>query len=300
MPMKRVRFLFSAIALLGCDRPTDAPHAAPSAKANAAPSVSPALPSSVEASAPSAAPQLAASATAPPSGSALVTFDADPAGAASPAFESVVGDWYAAEEAGARGLKVDGAKWRNGTPSVSLADQAKRLYGERYAEFLDGVKAFAFFPFAVWKQEPPPGDLRVSTRFYPIAGRIDQAAGIAFSISPDGTYLGVRVNALEDNLLYFRVVKGKRTVMDNVRNVPTPSKTWHTLSLEIRGVHLTALVDGQKRFEKTLEQAPQGRLGLWSKADSQVLFAEFKVESLRAAAAPTLPSKPKFNPAQDP
>lgn len=41
---------------------------------------------------------------------------------------------------------VDGSKWRQGTPSASLADQAKRLYGERYAEFLDGVKAFAFFP----------------------------------------------------------------------------------------------------------------------------------------------------------
>jgi hypothetical protein len=231
---------------------------------------------------------------------ALVTFDADPAGAPSPAFESVVGDWYAAEDAGARGLKVDGAKWRNGTPSVSLADQAKRLYGERYAEFLDGVKAFAFFPFAVWKQEPPQGDVRISTRFYPIAGRIDQAAGIAFAISPDGTYLGVRVNALEDNLLYFRVVKGKRTIIDNVRDVPTPTKTWHALSLEIRGTHLTALVDGQKRFEKTLDRAPRGRLGLWSKADSQVLFDDFKVEPLTVVESPRAAPKPKNDPALDP
>lgn len=303
--MKQLRFLLSAIALVACDRPSDAPRAAPSAKANAVPSVNPALPNSAEGSAvaPSVAapvaPQASGDATASSNGSATVTFDADPVGAPAPAFESVVGDWYAAEEAGARGLKVDGAKWRNGTPSASLADQAKRLYGERYAEFLDGVKAFAFYPFAVWKQAPPSGDVRISTRFFAIAGRIDQAAGIAFAISPDGTYQGVRVNALEDNLLYFRVVKGKRTIIDNVRDVPTPTKAWHTLSLEIRGSHLTAFVDGQKRFEKTLEKAPQGRLGLWSKADSQVLFDEFKVEALNAEVPAATP-KPKYNPAQDP
>jgi len=296
--MKRACFLLCTIALVGCDRPTDAPRSAPSVQAT--PSVSPALPSSVEGpaartAAPSVVPQ--GSEPGPSSGSSLVTFDTDPVGAPAPSFESVVGDWYAADEAGAHSLKVDGAKWRNGTPSASLADQAKRLYGDRYAEFLDGVKAFAFFPFAVWKQEPPSGDVRVSTRFYPIAGRIDQAAGIAFAISPDGTYQGVRVNALEDNLLYFRVVKGKRTIIDNVRDVPTPTKTWHTLSLELLGAHLTAFVNGQKRFEKTLDKAPQGRLGLWSKADSQVLFDEFKVEPL---SVETPASKPKFNPAQDP
>jgi hypothetical protein len=201
-------------------------------------------------------------------------------GAPSPSFEGAVGDWYVAEEAGAHGLKVDGSKWRNGTPSANLADQAKRLYGDRYAEFLDGVKAFAFFPFAVWKRDPPPGDLRISVRFYPLAGKIDQAAGIAFAIAPDGTYLGVRANALEDNVLYFRVVKGRRTVIDDIRNVPTPTKTWHTLAVELRGKHVTAEVDGQKRFEKTLEAVPAGKIGLWSKADSQVLFDDFKVEPL--------------------
>ena len=93
-------------------------------------------------------------------------------------------------------LKVDGSKWRDGTPSANLADQAKRLYGDRYAEFLDGVKAFAFFPLAIAREAPPPRDIRVRLRFYPLAGKIDQAAGIAFGIQTDGSYLGVRANAL--------------------------------------------------------------------------------------------------------
>ena len=75
------------------------------------------------------------------------------------------------------------------------------------------------------------------------------------------------------------MVKGKRTVFDNVRNVPTPTKTWHTLVVELHGKQLTASLDGQKRFEKTLDFVPLGRVGLWSKADSQVLFDDFTVSS---------------------
>jgi hypothetical protein len=50
--------------------------------------------------------------------------------------------------------------------------------------------------------------------------------------------------------------------------------------LRVRGVKVTATLDGIKRFEKTLDHAPTGKVGLWSKADSQVLFDDFKVEPL--------------------
>jgi hypothetical protein len=61
--------------------------------------------------------------------------------------------------------------------------------------------------------------------------------------------------------------------------VPTPPRTWHTLALELRAT-LSATLDGQKRFEKTLDFVPSGRVGLWSKADSQVLFDDFAVTPL--------------------
>ncbi len=272
----------AAWSTAACDRPTQpASSSASASEPSGAPTVAPAS-AAVPPPSSTIAPAMSASA-APRPGVFTETFDTDPVGAPAPSFEGVVGDWYVAAEAGARGLKVDGGKWRDGTPSANLADQAKRLYGDRYAEFLDGVKAFAFFPFAVWKHEPPTGDLRISVRFYPLAGKIDQAAGIAFAIAPEGTYLGIRANALEDNVLYFRVVKGRRTVLDNIRNVSTPSKTWHTLDVELRGKNVTARVDGQKRFEKTLDTAPVGKIGLWSKADSQVLFDDFEVEALSEA-----------------
>jgi len=275
-----------AVSLAACDRPASTAAPQPSSTPVAATTNS--LTPSGTAPAPSAAAPVEASAAsnAPTPGdtsASTVTFNEDTAGAPSPAFDGVVGDWYVSEVAAARGLKVDGGKWRNGTPSVNLADQAKRLYGDRYAEFLDGVKAFAFFPFAVWRGDPPRGDLRISVRFYPIAGQVDQAAGIAFAIAQDGSYLGVRANALEDNLLFFHVVKGRRNVTDDIRNVPTPTTTWHTLAIELRGKRLSTELDGQRRFEKTLAAVPVGRIGLWSKADSQVLFDDFHVESLNAS-----------------
>jgi hypothetical protein len=209
----------------------------------------------------------------------VVTFDDDKPGDAASQFESVVGDWYVAREHEATGLKVDGGKWRQGTPSANLADQAKRLYGDRYAEFLDGVKAFAFFPLAVYRGECKGDELRLSVRFFPDAGRIDQGAGIAFDVAADGSYLGARANALEDNLLFFKVVKGKRSILQTVRGVNTATKTWHTLVLAITGKELRVELDGKEQLKRALDKAPSGRCGLWSKADSQVLFDDFKVEA---------------------
>ncbi len=222
----------------------------------------------------------AAAADAPPAAGIALTFDADGVGGPPAGIEPVIGDWLIAEHDGSRGLMVDGSRWRNGTPSANLADQARKLYGDRYAEFLDGIKAFAFFPLAVVPADPPKGDVKMSIRFLPLAGKIDQGAGIAFGVQPDGSYWGVRANALEDNILYFHVVKGKRTVLDVVRDTPTPTKQWHTLVATLKGRDLDVELDGKPRFHKTLPDVPAGHVGLWSKSDSQVLFDDFRVEPL--------------------
>jgi hypothetical protein len=214
---------------------------------------------------------------------APVTFDADSPGGPPSQFDPVVGDWSIGESDHARGLLVDGSRWRQGTPSANLADQARRLYGERYAEFLDGVKAFAFFPLAVYQGDCSGDDKVLSVRFYPLAGRIDQAAGIAFGIGPDGSYVGARANALEDNLLFFKVVRGKRTILATVRGVHTATRTWHTLKVSLKGKDMNVELDGQERLRRQLDAVPAGRCGLWSKADSKVLFDDFTIT--RGAAA---------------
>jgi hypothetical protein len=215
--------------------------------------------------------------SSPKSSEQLVSFEGETLGAPPAQFEALIGDWNIGELAGARGLWVDGTKWRQGTPSASLADQAKRLYGERYAEFLDGVKAFAFYPLAVYRGDCQGEDLTLSVRFYPQSGRIDQAAGIAWSIALDGSYFGARANAPENNLLFFKVVRGKRVVLQTVRNVVTDSKKWHTLKVRLQGKSLSAELNNKEVLKRGLDAPASGRCGLWSKADSQVLFDDFRV-----------------------
>lgn len=74
------------------------------------------------------------------------------------------------------------------------------MYGERYAEFLDSVKAFAYFPYVVARDISDFREGEISMRFKALAGRVDQAGGILFDLKPNGDYLAMRANALENNL----------------------------------------------------------------------------------------------------
>ena len=65
------------------------------------------------------------------------------------------------------------------------------------------------FPLAIYK--PHSGkNVEVSVRFKPVAGSVDQAGGIAVRLQTPDDYYVVRANALEDNVRFYRVVKGKR------------------------------------------------------------------------------------------
>jgi hypothetical protein len=282
--MKLERVICSLLVVAACEREpeptTSSPREAPATKEPAKAEVKAEAKAESKADAePTAASKAEAKTETETPGLAL-TFDDDAVGGPAAGIEAVVGDWVVAEEDGARGLLVDGSRWRSGTPSANIVDQARRLYGDRYAEFLDGVKAFAFFPLAVVEEAPPEGDLRLSVRFFPIAGKIDQAAGIAFGIQPDGSYACIRANALEDNILWATVTRGRRKIIDTIRDTPTPTRTWHTLVVLLRGTELEVELDGKQWFRKTLDARPTGRVGLWSKADSQVLFDDFRVEPL--------------------
>jgi hypothetical protein len=268
------------VVLVACDRPV--PHDASGSKKADAPREAAPAPAPTPAKRDVETKTAEPPSTPAPAHSAgfALDFDADTVGGPAVGVEPVIGDWLVGEHEGARGLLVDGTRWRNGTPSANLVDQARRLYGERYAEFLDGVKAFAFFPLAVVEKEPPMGDLRISVRFFAIAGKIDQAAGIAFAIEPNGNYYGIRANPLEDNILLFRVQRGKRTIMKTIRNTPTPTRTWHDLVVEVRAAKVRAELDGREWVDETLESIPAGRVGLWSKADSRVLFDDLRVDPL--------------------
>ncbi len=218
-------------------------------------------------------------------------FDAETVGAEPRSLTATVGNWVIVDEGGNKRLSVNGTQWAQGQPSAGLADKARALYGERYAEFLDNVQAYAFFPIAVMNEVADFTDGTITVRFKGVAGRLDQAAGILFDVKPNGDYLTLRANPLEDNLVLFKYARGKRSSVEWVRNTPTPSGQWHELRLSVAGGKVEGWVNGKRVLTHDLGRPVSGRIGLWSKADSVVYFDDFSVApaglaGLRASEAP--------------
>ena len=214
-----------------------------------------------------------------PAARVVVDFSSETPGSEPRSVVPVVGTWGIAEENGNKVLVIDGRRWRQGEASANLADKARALYGERYAEFLDSVQAYAFFPYAVVKGIDGFTQGEVSLRFKALTGRIDQAAGIVFGLKPNGDYLALRANPLENNLVLWQFVRGKRSSVKWIRNTPTPTGVWQTLRLKVAGRKVEGYINDKLYLEHELAQPVSGRLGIWSKADSHVYVDDFTVHA---------------------
>ena len=112
----------------------------------------------------------------------------------------------------------------------------------------------------------PYGDVEVSMKFKPIAGREDASGGIVFRFT-DGKYYVVRANALEDNFRLYSYDRGRRQLATASVRAPALGQ-WHTVRLVVVGDHMQAWLDGklyldhrdalQVRARRALDQ---GRFG---------------------------------------
>lgn len=193
-------------------------------------------------------------------------------------FLAVVGNWSIVDDGGTKVLGVDGRQWLRGQPAGSLAQNARAIYGSRHEEFIDNVKAFAYFPYAVAKDVDDFHDGTISMRFKLVAGQLDSCAGILFNLKPNGDYLTVRFNGKEDNVVLWTFVKGKRSfVKKGTENVPLQMNTWHALEIAVKGTNLQASLDGKHLLDYTLAEPVSGRVGVWSKTDSVSYFDQYTV-----------------------
>src|SRR5262247_63795 len=210
-------------------------------------------------------------------GQGVFDFSGEAVGAETNSFVAIVGNWVIAADGDNRVLAVDGRKWKEGQASAGLADKARAIYGERYAEFLDNVQAYAYFPYAIAKGVDDFREGEIAMRFKPLDGRIDQGAGILFNLKANGDYLTVRANALENNLVLWQFVHGKRSSVKWIRNTPTATRQWHSLKLVVGGKNVECSLDGKPTLTHELSAPVSGNVGVWSKADSFVYFDEYAV-----------------------
>src|SRR5262245_13773477 len=206
-----------------------------------------------------------------------IDFSDETIGAEPESFLSVVGVWRIEADGNNKVMIVDGRQWKQGQTAAGVADKARALYGDRYAEFLDRVQAYAYFPYAVLKDVDDFRDGEISMRFEGISGRIDQGAGILFNLKTNGDYLTLRANPLENNLVLWKFEKGRRSSVKWIRNTPTATHQWHDLKVRIAGTKVEGYLDGKLYLEHLLSEPVTGRIGLWSKADSHMYFNNYTV-----------------------
>jgi hypothetical protein len=193
-------------------------------------------------------------------------------------FLSVVGNWSVVQDGGKSVLRVDGTEWKRGQPAGGLADKARLIYGARHEEFIDNVKAFAYFPYAVAQGVDNFQNGEISIRFKEIGGQLDQCAGILFNLKPNGDYLTVRFNAKEDNLVLWTFNKGTRKfVKKGSEDVPLPMKNWYAMKIVVKGTQLEGYLQGKKLIDYTLPEPVSGKVGVWSKTDSISYFDDYTV-----------------------
>src|SRR6266404_3347594 len=122
-------------------------------------------------------------------------------------------------------------------------------------------------------------DVELSVSFKAVADDSDQGGGFVWRYQDNNNYYICRMNPLEDNYRVYKVVAGKRTQLGGKEGVKVPAGEWHKLKVEVKGNKMEGYLDGQKIWEirdDTYQDA--GKVGLWSKADAQSHFDEFKAE----------------------
>jgi hypothetical protein len=129
----------------------------------------------------------------------------------------------------------------------------------------------------------------VEAAIKPERGREDQAGGLVFRFIDAGNYYVVRINALEDNVVLFKTVNGKRIplqlkgrMIGYGMDVAVPDAQWSRLRVEFRGTLFKVFYNGKPMFsveDRTFTGA--GAVGVWTKADSVTRF-----DDIRYAAVP--------------
>ena len=140
------------------------------------------------------------------------------------------------------------------------------------------------FPVAVLS-DLTTTDADLSVRFKPVSGRVDQAAGLVWRYQNQDTYYIVRANALEDNVVLYKVEGGKRTDLPVKgegrtygKKSDVPSGQWSTLRVVATGRVFEVYFNGTKLYEvEDATFAQPGKVGVWTKADSVTQFDDLTV-----------------------
>ena len=120
--------------------------------------------------------------------------------------------------------------------------------------------------------------------------KAQEAAGIVWRYQDPDNYYIVRANALENNVVLYKVEGGKRISLEP-KGTPSktygvkqkvPRDTWSALRVDFDGPRFLVFFDGAKIMEvEDATFASKGKIGLWTKADSVTYFDDLRIDKRR-------------------
>ena len=122
-------------------------------------------------------------------------------------------------------------------------------------------------------------DVDLSARFKPVSGRVDQAAGLVWRFQNEDNYYIVRANALENNVVLYKVKVSARTFRSREKaargkKAQVPSTVEH-VAVVAAGPRFEVFFNGKLYEEDTT--FTQAKVGLWTKADSVTQFDDITI-----------------------
>lgn len=186
------------------------------------------------------------------------------------------GYWKRAIENGHIYCVQDGSKWGR-VISSGIAGMVGKMIGEKYQEFLDNIEAYYYFPVAILK-DSEMADGTISVNIKPASGSIDRAGGIAFGIKNIDNYFVLRTNALENNVILFEYINGRRIQRVSARK-RVESNKWHLLKVGVKDNFIKGYFNDELLIEYNTKNSLKGFIGLWTKADSVAYFDEMIIET---------------------
>ncbi len=187
----------------------------------------------------------------------------------------------------------EGSVWRvqasgsGKTTLMNVLGADKTLFGESgfvLAQTAAGPKAM--FNLCVF-QNANLKDLELQVAFKADKGEIDQGGGLVWRYQDAKNYYVVRMNPLEDNFRVYKVQNGKRTQLQSADKISIKQGTWHWIKVLQFGDRIICYLDGKRLLDvqdATFTQS--GKIGLWTKADAQTSFDQFRWSDLEKDRSP--------------
>jgi len=128
-------------------------------------------------------------------------------------------------------------------------------------------------------------DIGLKVKLKAVAGKMDQGGGLVWRYKDSNNYYVVRANPLENNVVLYKVIDGKRTDLPVLGkgktygvDVPKLGNDWIVLSINIEGDLFTVSLNYEELFQvKDQSIRGAGKFGLWTKADAVTYFDDLRL-----------------------